>query len=97
LANHYGWATKNNHFLVVTLLHGIANMGNVEQVFVFFHNSWVQVFENKKFKELSSPLLLLLEDLKTHSSSGLRNSKRESCDMRQGLGYVINQVKRSVV
>ncbi len=39
LANHYGWATKNNHLLVVTLLHGIANMGSVEQVFVFFFSN----------------------------------------------------------
>jgi hypothetical protein len=54
----------------------------VEQVFVFSYNSQVRVFENKKFKELSGPVLLLLEDLKTHSSLGLRNSKRESCEMR---------------
>jgi hypothetical protein len=65
LANHYSWATKNNHLLVVTLLHGIANMGSVKQVSFFF------IIVGKKFKELSGPVLLLLEHLKTHSSPGL--------------------------
>jgi hypothetical protein len=51
----------------------------------FSYNSWVQVFENKKFKELSGPLLLLLEDLKNHPSPGLRNPKRESYEMRAGV------------
>jgi hypothetical protein len=35
LANHYGWATKKNRFPRSHILHGIANMGIVEHVFVF--------------------------------------------------------------
>jgi hypothetical protein len=50
------------------IIAGIANMGSVEQVFVFY-NSRVGVFENEKFKELSGPVLLLLEDLKNHPKS----------------------------
>ncbi len=52
------------------------------QVFVFFGNSWVQVFENKKFKKsLRSNSFLFLGDSKNHLGPGLRNSKRDSYEV----------------
>ncbi len=48
------------------------------QVFVFFGNSWVRVFENKKFKKsLRSNSYLFEEDSKNHLGPGLRNPKRD--------------------
>ncbi len=52
------------------------------QVFVFCGNSWVQVFENKKFKKsLRSNSFFLEGDSKNHLGPGLRNPKRDSYEV----------------
>jgi hypothetical protein len=54
-------------------------------VFIYFDNSWVQVIENKKFKEFFKSNFLFLKDSKNHSCSGLRNPKRGGYEVGAGV------------
>jgi hypothetical protein len=48
----------------------------------FQNNSWVRVFENKKFKEsLRSGFVNFLEDFKNRLSSGLKTPKRDGYEV----------------
>jgi hypothetical protein len=48
----------------------------------FFYNSWVWVFEKSKIqKNCPGPVLLLLRDLKNCPGLGLRNPKRDDCEV----------------